>query len=151
MKTGVIGLVISIIVSSVTLFLGGMFFIGIILNVQSQHSALSYTRNLVDEVIDSRVLTDDMIADYNLALASLSNDYIAEFYREVRMVNPDPANPGYTYNSYVITDETEKYKQGDVFTIKVNRVGISIYEVIARQVLGLAIREDEIILAGSVR
>lgn len=118
---------------------------------RTQHQVLSEARNLVDEVIDSRELSASRLADFNLALAAQSVTFKSTIIREVKIVNPDPANPGRTYTTYLVTEDVNHYQQGDLITVKIEQIAPSNLEIISQRLLGIYPKSDDIILTGRVR
>lgn len=151
MRSSVIGTVVSGILVILLLVVTPLYYIGIVEWAKAENEVIADTRNLIDEVIDTRVLTDDMMADYNLSLAAKSNYYRATITREVKVVNPDPLNPGKTHTNYMVVDDITNWNKGDLITVKVEQVGTNYFRTISRAMLGLDIQSNDIQMTGRVR
>lgn len=151
MLKDIVGVVLSVIMSVLLLVVSPMYYIGVIEWARSESEALAYTRNVIDEVIDTRELTDDMLADYNLNMASLSEYYTIEITRKVKVINPDPVHAGQTYTTYMIVDDNRHYNQGDIIIVDVKQIGSNTFQMLARGLMGMTILKDDITLCGRVR
>lgn len=151
MRNAIIGTVICFILAVVCLVVTPMYYIGIIEWARSESEVLSDARNLIDEVIDTRRLTEDMLADFDLALAAKSSYYRATITREVKVINPDPANPGQTYTNYIVMDKMDEWTQGDLIIVDIENIGTNIFRSMARIMLGMNIMDSDIRLVGRVR
>ena len=151
MKGGYIGSIIGIFIMIIISVVTPMYYIGIIEWARDETEAIYDARQFIDTVIDTRVVTDDMLADLNLAMAAKSTSFSAKIIRERQLVNPDPAKPGETYTSYVVTDDIYNWKAGDRITIELTTVGGNAFLNVAKSFLGFMIPQDEIILSGRVR
>lgn len=147
----IIGTVMSIILVFLMLMVTPLYYIGIIQWASSESAARAYTRNLVDEVIDTRELKVETLQDYNLSMASLSDYYNTTVMRQVKVVNPDPLNPGQTYSSYQVVDDIYNYNQGDLIVVKVEPLGKNMFQIIARSMLGLSMSPNGFTFPGRVR
>lgn len=145
------GTLISVAISFVLLGVTPMFYIGIIQLQSSQSQALAYTKAVVDEVIDTKVLTDEAVKDYNLNMASLSNTYKTVISRQVKIINPDPANPGKTHSTYVTVDDNTKYDQGDLIVIKVVPVAKNTAQAVSQAIMGMFTPVSGFTIPGRVR
>lgn len=150
MKFSVVGTLLNICVA-VYLSLLVLVFIGEIEYTKGMDQALSYTQAFLDKVADTKILTEDMIADFNLEIASCSVGLDARISRETKVINPDPLNPGKTYATYCLTDDIYNWEQGDVITVEVRGVGTSVYEVLAEFMSFITIPSKDFTLARSVR
>lgn len=151
MKSSIIGTVLSIFLVVLLLIVTPMYYISIVQWARAENEMMSEVSELIDKVIDTRVLTTDMLADFNLSLAAKPLNYRATITRESMVVNPDPNNPGKTYSTYVITDNIAEWKQGDIITITVEMFGESMFTVISSRLLGLRTSKDTFTLSGRVR
>lgn len=147
----IVGTLISVAISFVLLGVTPMFYIGIIQLQSSQSQALAYTKAVVDEVIDTKVLTDEAVKDYNLNMASLSNTYKTVISRQVKIINPDPANPGKTHSTYVTVDDNTKYDQGDLIVIKVVPVAKNTAQAVSQAIMGMFTPVSGFTIPGRVR
>lgn len=147
----IVSALISVIISFILVGITPMFYIGIIQLQSSQSQALAYTKAVVDEVIDTKVLTDEAIKDYNLNMSSLPNTYKAVISRQVKIINPDPVNPGKTKSTYVTVDDNTKYDQGDLIVIKVVPVAKNIAQAASQALMGLFTPVNGFTIPGRVR
>lgn len=160
MKSAPLSVVLTIILIILALVVTPIYYIGIMEWARSEYAVMTECRNLVDKVIDSRVLTDDMKEDFELALAAQPNTYSWTIYREVKVVNPDPADPadpaipgdvGGTYTSYQVVDDDSIYNQGDLITIKVEPVGNNFIRTMSMKMLGFTYSPNSYTFTGRVR
>lgn len=147
----VISTVLSIIAIVLLLYVTPAYYTGAVQWAKSQSEALAYTRDLIDIVIDTRQLTEDVLNDYALNMSSTSEYFKYTIIRKVKCVMPDPVNPGKTYSTYIVVDDISQYNQGDRIIVKVEPVGTSIYQIISHSVLGFASVSDGFTLPGRVR
>ena len=151
MKVSIPGLLISLILC---LYLVIIFPIGCIAVVEYSRGvemAMSDTAELLDIIADTGYLSEDMLADYSLALASNPLNFTMELTRKTEVINPDPLNPGKTYSVHMVTDDIYNWKQGDIVKISVKQVGTNLYQEIARILCMLNIPDGDFTLARSVR
>lgn len=151
MRINIIGVVLGTVLGIFLLVLFPMYQIGIYEQVSAQEQSLSYTRNLIDEVIDSRQLTESTLQNFYLNIGSASSNLSAEIIRETKVVNPDPLKPGSTYVAYLANDDIYNYNQGDLITVHVYQVGSSLTERIAMSALNLKISSIDFTLTMRVR
>ena len=151
MKTSIPGMVFMMLLAALCLIITPIYYISIIQYAKAEKEMMSDGAGVVDRVIDTRVLTDDMIADLNLALAAKPMNYTLAITRETRVTNPDPNNPGSTYTVYVVADDIHNYKQGDIITIRVEMFGESMMTQIAGKLLGMQLAKYDFQVSGRVR
>lgn len=151
MRQSVPAIVISILVLFLGLFVLPMYYISIFQWRNDYEIMYNECRNLTDRIIDTREYTEEMEEDFNLAVASTNNTFTASVTREVKMVNPDPLNPGSTYTSYMVTDDIRTYKQGDLVTVTIKQVGLSPLQTIASRILGQVYYTSDITYTARVR
>lgn len=151
MRQSVPSTILTIILLVVGLYILPQYYISVIQWRNDCEIVYNECRNLTDKIIDSRMYTDDMEEDFNLALATTNNTFTATVTREVRIVNPDPAHPGTTYTTYMVTEQNREFKQGDLVTVHVEQVGMSPLQTIARQLLGVYYYECDCTYTGRVR
>ena len=146
-----VGGVISLMLAFIFLCFMPLYYTGVIQWARSESEALAATRNLIDEVIDTRQLLNDTLADYNLTIAGLPDYYTTTITRQVKIINPDPLNAGQTYTTYVTVDDNSVYDQGDFIIVEVEPFGMNVFRTMARGLFGLSIPNDGFTLAGRVR
>lgn len=146
-----ISTIIAVIAIIYLAYITPMYSIGLIQWARSQSEALSYTRDLLDEVTDTRVLTEDMLEDYALNMASASELYKYEIIRKEKCIMPDPEHPGQTYTTYIVVDDISTYNQGDKIIIEVKPVGSNMYQVFSSAFSNTSTLNKGFRLAGRVR
>lgn len=151
MKTSIPGMVFLMLLTALCLIVTPLYYISIIQYAKAENEMMSDVAGVIDRVIDTRNLTEDMIADLHLALAAKPMNYTLTITRETRVTNPDPNNPGSTYTVYVIADDIYHYKQGDIITIRVEMFGESMMTQIAGKLLGMHLAKYDYQVSGRVR
>ena len=147
----VISSVLSVIAIALLLFVTPQYYTGIIQWSKAQSEAIAYTRELIDTVIDTRQLTDDVLNDYTLNMASTTEYYKFTITRKVKCVMPDPKTPGQTYSTYINADDISQYNQGDRIIVEVEPVGVNTAQMISSSILGTSDISAGFRLAGRVR
>lgn len=151
MKTSVPGAVFLMVLVVLCLVITPMYYISIIQYAKAEDEMMSDVAIVIDKVIDTRELTEDMIADLNLSLAAKPMNYTLSITRETIVTNPDPAHPGSTYSTYIIADDIHHYRKGDIITIRVEMFGGSMMTQIAEKLLGMRVADYDYQVAGRVR
>lgn len=107
--------------------------------------------NFIDEVVDSRQITDAMKRELNTSLASYGTtvDYTITHYR--RTVNPDPANPDSYYTNYVVVGDQEPWLKGDRIAVTIKTLGYSPTETIAHKLTGMFVPDLDRTIAARIR
>lgn len=151
MRFSVPGVALALILYAIE-FLGFTFYVaGAHQYITSYHVMLNETRNFVDDVIDTKEITPQMLEDFNIALASSEVVYSAEIYRYIRTVNPDPVHPGQTVTTWTMVDDSTKFNTGDRVQVICTPVTIGPYQAIARSFLHLPMDSTKIIKTARVR
>lgn len=107
--------------------------------------------NFIDEVVDSRTITDGMIDELNVNLAShgMAVDYEITHY--ARSVDPDPTADGEYYITYLEQDPVDgeyNFAKGDKISVRVYVVGYSTTESLSHKLTGMFVKDlDETITA----
>lgn len=116
-----------------------------------RRSIITDVTNFMDEVVDSRQLTDAMLRELNTNLASYgtSVNYTITHYR--RTVNPDPLLKGKYYTNYVVVDSAEPWQKGDRISVHVESISYSITETISHKLAGLFVPELDRVLTARIR
>lgn len=106
--------------------------------------------NFIDEVVDSRSITEGMIDDLNVSLAShgMSVDY--EIKRYARSVDPDPVKPNSYYVTYLARDDFN-FKKGDKISVHVYVTGYSTTEALAHKLTGMFVKDLDTTITARVR
>ena len=107
--------------------------------------------NFMDEVVDSRQITDAMLKELNTNLASYGTavTYTVTHYR--RTVNPDPLKEGKYYTNYVVVDSIEPWQKGDRISVRVESIANSITETISHKIAGLFVPKLDRTLTARIR
>lgn len=119
--------------------------------ITDRRSVINECSNLVDEVCDTRTLTEDQLADFNLGVASFGLLLDTEVNRYMKVINPDPNNPGQTHTSYVLTDNNSTFNQGDLIEVKVDTIGFTAAQTIVLKLAGVILPDFEYKQVGRVR
>lgn len=147
----VIGSLISVILIFFMLCITPIFYLSTIEYAKSSMQALSATRNLVDEVIDTGTLSDTTLADYNLLMASMSDYYSVKIIHKAKVVSPDPLRPGYTYTTYVVVDDLKTFTTGDEIMVIVRPLGENMFQSLSSTFLNMRTSREGFTLVGKVR
>lgn len=143
------GTVVSIFVVFFMICITPLYYISVIQYARANSVVLSATRDIIDEVIDTRTLSEARIASYNLELASVSGYYEAQIIRKKRVLNPN--DEGGVTPIYIVDDNIYEYNQGDRIVVKVTPIGDSPFQILTRTFLGIGLSNEEFQLAGRVR
>lgn len=104
--------------------------------------------NFIDEVVDSRKVTDAMIEELNVRLASYGMTVDYEITRYARSVNADPLTNDSYYVTYIPQEDNLNYSKGDKISVRVYTVGYSATESFVHKITGMFVRDlDETITA----
>ena len=116
-----------------------------------RRSIIMDVTNFMDEVVDSRKITDAMLSELNTNIASYGTSctYTITHYR--RTINPDPVKPGSYYPSYVVVDDNEPWQKGDRISVRVESVSYSTTETISHRIAGLFVPELNRTLVARIR
>lgn len=115
-------------------------------------SLLNETQNFIDEVIDTKSVTEEQLEDFYLGMASYGPLVDVTVERYVRVINPDPARgDGYTRVTWMATDNIYDYNQGDIIKVNVKGIGYTGEERFIMNTLGFLMPEVDFSLAGRVR
>lgn len=145
------GKVIGVILVFLMLGVTPLYFTSIIESARDQELIMNATQQLIDGVVDTGQLTQETLDSYYTTLATANGYYNATILHKIKMINPDPSNPGSTYTSYVAVDDIYSYERGDEIIVKVDTLGESYYQKITRSLLGLSVLKEGFSLAGRVR
>lgn len=108
--------------------------------------------DFIDEVVDSRNITDAMLSELNTSISShgILVDYEIEHY--CRSVDPDPLSAGDYYTTFVkdITNSRE-FQKGDKISVHVYSTGYSAAETISHKLAGLFIPKLDETLTARIR
>lgn len=141
---------LSIIMLFMLLCITPVYYWSIIDYAKTSTVLLASTRNVIDEVIDTRQLTDVTLEEFTLDLATVSGYYEADIVRKKMYINPGAA-PGKEYISYFVVDDNRVYDSGDKIQITVRPVADSYFEAISKTFMGLSLGSSKFTLVGRVR
>lgn len=113
---------------------------------------ISDVTNFIDEVVDSRNVTDAMIDELNVKLASygMSVDYEIKHY--ARSVNVDPLDGGESYyTNYIQVDDTSSYQKGDKISVRVFTTSYSATEALAHKLTGMFVKDLDTTITARIR
>lgn len=105
----------------------------------------------IDEVIDSRNITDTMIDELNIRLASYGMTVDYEISRYRRSVNADPTSDSDYYVTYVQSDDVTNFDKGDKISIRVYTVGYSATETLAHRITGMFVSDLDTTITARIR
>ena len=116
-----------------------------------RRSVIMDVTNFIDEVVDSRQITDAMLRELNTSLASYgtSVNYTVTHYR--RTVNPDPLDTSKYYTNYVVVDSSEPWQKGDRISVRVESVANSLTETISHKLAGLFVPKLDRTITARIR
>lgn len=157
MRISIPGMVLTVVLYCVEFLLFTYYVIGCHSYISSWHNMMNETRNFIDEVIDTREVTEQMEADFALALASGDIVYRANIYREIKKIDPDPTNLGTvgsvggTITTWITTDNYSKFNTGDRIVVETEPVSVGPYEVIANLLLRLPTQRTKVVKSARIR
>lgn len=107
---------------------------------------INHVTDFLDEVIDSRTVTDAALAELNINLASYGIIVDYEITRYALSIDPDPVTGNAYTTSYIVTDDNRHYNKGDKLSIRVYTVGYSSTQALAHKLTGMFVKDlDETI------
>jgi hypothetical protein len=129
------------------------YFIGIIQWRSDMNTCQTAARNFVDMVIDNGKISERAMTDLNLSIASCSSNFTYEYYREEKVVNPDPSDASKYITTWVHkeVDTDTEWQTGDICTIVVTQKSMNIFQRLSMALLGSSYNNIEIRLSGMVR
>lgn len=108
--------------------------------------------NFIDGVVDSRKVTDAMLEELNVSLASYGMTVDYEITHYARSINSDPLNEGSDYYvTYVPQDNITDYKKGDKISVRIYTVGYSATEALAHKLTGMFIKDLNVTITARIR
>lgn len=153
MRNSTVGLIMGIVILFLSFNVLTIYFIGCIQWRDDMNTVQSSTRNFVDSVIDTRGISEDALADFNLSLASCQSSYTYKIYHEEIVTNPDPTadDPNATRTTWVYTDDLINWNTGDFVTVEVKQVSENFFQRIASTMLSMVFGNKDCTLSGMVR
>ncbi len=149
MKSSTVSTILTILVLFISLIVLPVYFQGVMEYRNDLNQAQTASRNLVDKVIDSRELSDAMIRDFNLELATCTTDYEYKIWREVKQTNP--TEDGGFHTQYVYSENLDEWHSGDIITIEVTQKNLSIFQRLSGVLMGSVYNKQSIRFAAMVR
>lgn len=124
----------------------------VLINVQDEmldrRMIINNVSDFIDEVIDSREITDTALKELNISLASYGITVDYEIKRYARTVDYDPISDSDYSVNYVLVTDNKHYEKGDKISIHVYTVGYSSTNALAHKLVGMFVRDlDETITA----
>ncbi len=107
--------------------------------------------NFIDEVVDSRNITDGMIDELNVKLAQYGQSVDYEISHYKRTVNVDPVKSGSYYTTYVKTNNTSSYEKGDKISVHVYTTSYSATEAVAHRLTGMFVKDLDTTITARIR
>lgn len=107
--------------------------------------------NFIDEVIDSRNITDAMIDELNVNLAKYGMSVDYEIIHYGRSVNVDPTSSDDYFVTYVKKDDIRNYSKGDKISIHVYTTSYSASEYLAHKVTGMFVKDLDVTITARIR
>lgn len=154
MRNSIVSMMISVIIMFVSLIVLPLYFISVIDWRDDMNTIQSACRNFVDEVVDVGQITDQMVADMNLQLASCSSTFNWKISKKTKVTNPDPdAALGATLTTWQPTDcnYDTTFSTGDIIIVEVNQVSQNLFQRLSALLLGSSYNSRQCRLAGMVR
>lgn len=142
-----IGLLIAFICSVVMPFVNTT----VELEMLDRRSIITDVTNFMDEVVDSRQITESMLRELNTSLASYGVNVDYEIQHLKRDVNPDPINPGGYYTNYVPVGDSIPWEKGDRISVHVRTIGYSTTQYLAHKLVGLFVGELDRTIVARIR
>lgn len=142
-----IGLMLAFILTVVTPFVNTT----VELEMLDRRSIITDVTNFIDEVVDSRQITDAMLKELNSNLASYGVTVDYEITHLKRDVNPDPLEPGSYYTSYIPVGDTVPWEKGDRISVRVRTVGYSTTQTLAHRLVGMFVSELDRTIVARIR
>lgn len=147
----IFGKVLAVILSFVLVVIAPVSIATMMKEMNDRRSIINEVSNLIDEVADTKTLTDDQLEDFYLGVSSYGPLVDAKVYRYVRVINPDPKNPNKTYTTYVVTDNTSTWNQGDICKVKIDQIGYTGMQKFVMNTIGTMMPDFHYAQAGRVR
>lgn len=148
MRNSLTGLVMGIVILFLGMLVEPLYYIGCVQWRDDMNMVQNSTRNFIDKVIDTREMSEDTIADFNLALASCSSTFSYKILHEEIVTNP---NEGGTVTTWIYTDNLEDWNSGDLITVEVKQVSQNFFQRVSSMMMGLIYSNKSCTMCGMVR
>jgi len=119
------------------------------MDLTMNRSVLNEMTNLIDKVCDNGRLTPTDLSDFYLGVSSYGVSMDATVKRYMKVVNPDGS--GGTYTSYVLNEDTQTWKEGDIIKVTVKAIDYTGAQRIQYRLLHMTPPKFDQTLAGMVR
>ena len=139
MRVSIAGMAAQIFILFISLIILPIYFMSIIQYYKDINRIQVAERNLVDYVIDNRQVSNECLAEFNIALAGVTTPVKADIQREIRVINPshDPsAERAEVTWAYTEWDTNTLWYQGDLITVSVKQEGSNLMQQISQLFLG---------------
>jgi inner membrane protein involved in colicin E2 resistance len=149
----IFGKLIGLILAFILLLLVPLSIVVLMEEVADRRSIINEVSNIIDEIADTRTLTDAQIADFYAGVSSYGPLVDVTIYRYIRTINPDGSttDPDDTYTSYVISENLDNWFQGDICKVRVRAIGYTGAQRYIMGTFGIMLPEFDFTLAGRVR
>jgi hypothetical protein len=147
----ILGKLLGLILAFVLLVIAPLSLSVLVEELADRRSIINEVSNIIDEIADTRTLSNSQLADFYTGVSSYGPLVEVTIYRYIRTINPDPEVAGGTYTSYVLTENTKTWNQGDLCKVRVRAVGYTGAQRYVMSVFGVMLPEFEFTLAGRVR
>lgn len=106
--------------------------------------------DFIDGVVDSRQITDAMLTELNVKLASYGKAVDYDIVRYARSIDADPVNPGEYYVSFLERDDYN-FAKGDKIYIHVYTVGHGTSESLSQKISGIYMKDFDVTMTARIR
>lgn len=150
MPTDMAGKFIGIVIAFCTVVISPFVMTTVESEMVDRRLIINDVTNFIDEVVDSRTITDGMIDDLNVNLASHSMSVDYEIIRYARSVDPDPVHEGEYYITYLEQDDYN-FAKGDKIQVHVFITSYSTTESLAHKITGMFIKDLDTRITARIR
>lgn len=119
----VFGKVLGVMLAFILLFFAPFTMVTLSNEMVARRTIMNEMQTFIDEVIDTRAVTDSQLEELYLGISGLGPICDVEVSRYVRTVDPDPVNAGKIYTTYVYSENNTEYNQGDKVSLRVHAIG----------------------------
>lgn len=149
MRSSITGTVIGIVLLFYSMIVLPMYYLGCVQWRDDMNMVQNSTRNFIDKVIDTGEMSEDAVADFNLALASCSSTFSYKIYHEQIVTNPGLG--GKTITTWIYTENMDDWNVGDIITVEVKQVSQNFFQRVSSMMIGLVYSNKSCTMAGMVR
>lgn len=107
--------------------------------------------NFIDEVVDSRHVTDGMIDELNVNLAKYGMSVNYEITHYKRSVNVDPITDEDYYVTFIPDNNIKDYAKGDKISVRVYVTSYSATQSLAHKLTGVFVRDLDTTITARIR